>query len=174
MPDRLIPDMPAPSLDLPLAGGGEWNLSDETPTALTMIVVYRGYHCPICKAYLGKLENLLPAFENAGASLIAVSMDGRERAEKAREEWGLEKLRVAYGMSEEKAREWGLYLSKSIKPTELDIFPEPGLFWVRPDGRLYLIDIGSMPFARPDLELLLERVPRINAGYPARGGYIDG
>jgi peroxiredoxin len=174
MSNRLLPDMPVPELALPLAGGGDWNLKNEKPNALTMIVVYRGYHCPICKSYLGKLEKLLPAFEKGGASVIAISMDGAERAELAKQEWGLEKLRIAYGMSADKAREWGLYLSKSVRPAELEIFPEPGLFWVRPDGRLYLVDIGSMPFARPDLELLVERVPRINEGYPARGTYRDG
>lgn len=172
MSDRLIPDMPAPALSLPLAGGGTWDLADEKPKCLTMIVVYRGYHCPICKDYLGRLEKLLPAFESAGASVVAVSMDCEERAAKAKKEWGLEKLRVAYAMSESKAGEWGLYLSEAIRPGEADIFPEPGLFWIRPDGRLYLIDIATMPFARPDLELLVKRVPRINDGYPARGTHL--
>lgn len=174
MSNRLIPDMPAPSLSLPLSGGGVWNLADEKPQSITMIVVYRGYHCPICKGFLGRLEELLPAFEAGGASVVAVSMDGQERAAKAKQEWGLEKLRIAYAMSEEKAREWGLYLSKSIRPGEADIFPEPGLFWIRPDGRLYLIDIATMPFARPDLTLLVERVSRVNEGYPARGTYVAG
>ena len=32
-----------------------------------------------------------------------------------------------------------------------------------------LIDIASMPFARPDLDILLSRVVAIGNGYPARG-----
>ncbi len=36
-------------------------------------------------------------------------------------------------------------------------------------GNLYLIDIASMPFARPDLDILLSKVVAIGNGYPARG-----
>ena len=163
-----MPDTAAPKLEVQLAGGGTWSLADERPETLTMIVVYRGYHCPICKGYLGKLEAMLDRFESQGAAVIAVSMDPRDRAEKARDEWGLARLRIGYGMDLDTALAWGLWITKAIKDTEPDLFPEPGLFWVRPDGRLYLIDVANMPFARPDLDLLAERVTRINA-YPTRG-----
>ena len=51
----------------------------------------------------------------------------------------------------------------------INVLPEPGSPWVRPDGRLSLTVIASMPFARPDLEILLRRVGAMGAGYPARG-----
>lgn len=166
---KLMPGTPAPALSLPLVGGGTWDLAAQTPDAVTMIVVYRGYHCPLCKDYLAKLDALTPAFEEAGVSVVLASMDGEERAQKVRDEWGVGATPIAYGMSEETARSWGLWVSSSIKEAEADIFAEPGLFWVLPDGTLYLITIGSMPFARPDLDLLLAKVPAIAAGYPARG-----
>ena len=169
MTDKLMPDTQAPSLSQPLVGGGTWTLSEQSPQAFSMIVVYRGYHCPVCKSYLGKLENLASDFEAAGVSLVAVSMDSEERAALAQQEWGLSRIPVAYGLTEEKARQWGLYVSASIKEAEAAIFAEPGLFWVRPDGRLYLVDIANMPFARPDLDLLLEKAPMVGKGYPARG-----
>ncbi|MBF9030820.1 redoxin domain-containing protein [Rhodobacterales bacterium HKCCE3408] len=166
---RLMPDQPAPGLTVPLVGGGSFDLADETGADVTMIVVYRGLHCPICRTYLGRLNRLAPTFEAAGASLVVVSMDPQDRAEQAKAEWGLDRLRVGYGMTADTARSWGLWLTEAIRDTELPLFPEPGLFWVRPDGRLYLIDVATMPFARPDLDLLLERIPRVAAGYPARG-----
>jgi peroxiredoxin len=166
----LKPDTQAPALSVPLVGGGTFTLSEQTPEALTMIVVYRGLHCPVCKAYLSRLNGMVEQFEGNGATVIAVSMDPQDRAEQAVEDWGLDKLRVGYGMSEATAREWGLYLSDSIKEAELGIFPEPGFFWVRPDGRLYLIDISSMPFSRPDLDMLVDKVGMV-AKYPARGTY---
>jgi hypothetical protein len=43
------------------------------------------------------------------------------------------------------------------------------MFWVLPDGTLYLIDIANMPFARPDLDLLLSITGAVKAGYPPRG-----
>ena len=135
-----------------------------------MVIVYRGYHCPVCKDFLsGDLDPLVPEFEKAGVPVVAISMDTEERASKAKDEWGLKNTPIAYGMSEEKAREWGLYISSSIKEVEATVFPEPGTFWIKPDGSLYLIDIANMPFARPNLNLLLAKVPAVGAGYPARG-----
>ena len=72
-------------------------------------------------------------------------------------------------MSEATAQAWGLWVSASIKEAEAAIFAEPGMFWVLPDGKLYMIDIANMPFARPDLDLLLSKLGAVKAGYPPRG-----
>ncbi|RMD92916.1 MAG: AhpC/TSA family protein, partial [Alphaproteobacteria bacterium] len=116
-----------------------------------------------------KVAAMADQFAEKGMPIVLVSMDSEERATKAREEWGLEKLPVAYGLTEDQAREWGLYLTDSIKEVEPAVFNEPGTFWVLPDGTLYLIEIASMPFPRPDLEILLGRVAAIANGYPPRG-----
>lgn len=160
----------APELTLPLVGGGDWSLADQTPDSFTMILVYRGYHCPVCKGYLGKLNSLMDLAAENGLGVVAVSMDGAERAAAAKDEWGLDKVDVAYGLTEEKAREWGLFISSSIKEAESDIFAEPGLFWVTAEGTIYLVDVANMPFARPDLEILIPKAGFASAnGYPARG-----
>jgi len=134
-----------------------------------MIVVYRGLHCPVCETYLGKLQTMASDFVAKGVDLVAISMDPVDRAEKAKADWGLSDVPVAYGLTEDVARSWGLWISSTIKEAETDVFAEPGTFWVRPDGRLYLIDIATMPFARPDLEILLSKVGAMGNGYPARG-----
>ena len=169
MTHKPMPGDKAPALSLPLAGGGTLDLSTLSPGAATMVVFYRGYHCPVCKDYLGRLAAMAPDFAEAGMPVVLVSMDGEARAAKAKDEWGLGDLPVAYGLTEAQAREWGLYITNSIKEAEIPVFNEPGTFWVLPDGTLYLIDIASMPFARPDLDILLGRVPAIGNGYPARG-----
>ncbi len=169
---KLTPDTQAPALTVDVVGGGRFDLAAETPDNFTMIVFYRGYHCPVCKGYLQKLNGLVKRCEDAGLSVIALSMDGSERATRSVEEWELTNLRVGYGLSEAAARSWGLYISEAVKETEADIFSEPGLFWVRPDGRLYLIDIANMPWARPDVEFLLSKVPfAVENSYPARGNH---
>lgn len=170
MTQKLMPETKAPALVLPTTDGGTFDLSAESPEAFTMIVFYRGLHCPICKGYLGKLDALVPEFVDAGFSVIAASMNTPDLAAQTRADWGLTNLNIAHSLTEETARSWGLWISSSIKEAEADIFCEPGLFWVRPDGRLYLIDISNMPFARPDLEFLLSKVPlAVEKGYPARG-----
>lgn len=167
---KLTPDAQTPALAVETLGGGRWELAAQKPENFTMIAFYRGYHCPVCKSYLQKLEGLVDRYEQAGFSVIAVSMDTGERARKTVEEWDLSRTTIGYGLSEQAARNWGLYVSKAIKEAEADIFCEPGLFWVRPDGRLYLVDVSNMPWARPDLEFLYSKIPfAVENGYPARG-----
>ncbi len=167
---KLTPDSKAPALTVETLKHGHFDLAAQKPDNFTMVVFYRGYHCPLCKGYLQELSDLIGQYERAGFSVIAISMDGAERATKSAEEWELPNLSIGFGLGEEAARQWGLYISKAIRETEADVFCEPGLFWVRPDGRLYLIDIANMPWARPDLELMLSKAPfAIENNYPARG-----
>lgn len=170
MSDKLMPGRQVPTLKVATVGGGTWDLAAQSPENFTMIVVYRGYHCPVCKAYLQKLNGLAKGYADAGFSVLVLSMDGEERAAKSKEEWGLTDLTVGYGLDETTARAWGLWLSSSIKEAEAAVFAEPGVFWVRPSGELYLVDISNMPWARPDLEFLLSKVPMaVGNAYPARG-----
>lgn len=172
MSTKLMPESQAPELSLPMVGGGTWNLADQNPQNFTMVVFYRGLHCPVCKAYLEKLTNIAKAYADAGFSVVAASMDSEERATQSKSDWALDGFPVAYGLSVATAKQWGLWVSQSIKEAEADIFCEPGLFWVRPDGRLYLIDISNMPWSRPDLEFLHSKIPfAVENGYPARGTF---
>ena len=171
----LIPNKPVPALELSVAGGGRFSLAAEKPRHFTMVVFYRGLHCPICRRYLSELEGLLPDFEKRGVSVIAASSDPQDRAEQARSGWDLNNLRVAHGLSIEEARKWGLYVSRSNGTTsagvvEPDLFSEPGLFIVRPDGALYWGATSTMPFGRPHFKEILQSLDFvISKNYPARG-----
>jgi len=167
----LTPDAQVPALSVKTTAGDTWELSAQSPENFTMVIFYRGLHCPVCKSYLQKLVTLQAGYQEAGFSTIALSMNSEDLANKTVAEWELDGLTVGYGLSEADARAWGLYISKAIKDAEADVFCEPGLFWVRPDGRLYLVDVSNMPWARPDLEFLLSKVPfAVENKYPARGG----
>lgn len=168
---RLTPRTPAPSLDLPLTGGGRFVLSEQTPEAFTLIVFYRGLHCPKCKDQLQELDGMLDRFAEVGVtSVVAVSGDGKERASTTVAEWELRNVSVAYGLSEPQMREWDLYVSKGVKDPEPDLFAEPGLFLVGADGAVYSAHVQSMPFARPHFDNLVKAVGWIRENaYPARG-----
>lgn len=171
----LIPNKPVPALALDVAGGGKITLAGEKPQRFTMVVFYRGLHCPICRRYLSELETQLPEFEKRGVAVVAASSDAQDRAEQAKSDWGLGNLRIAYGLSIEEARKWGLYVSRSKGATstgvvEPDLFSEPGLFIVRPDGRLYWGTTSTMPFGRPHFNEILQSLDFvISKDYPARG-----
>jgi len=111
----LVPVMPrqaVPPLDVALSDGDRYTLSEDSPKLFSMIVFYRGLHCQQCKAYLGELEKLLPEFDKRGITSVAVSMDERDRAAVTKSEWGLDKVRIGYGLSLQAARDWGLFLTE--------------------------------------------------------------
>ena len=160
----------APPFEVNTIGGGHFSLQAARPSCLTMIVVYRSLHCPLCKRYLGELEAKLSEFESRGVDVIAVSVDGSERAARAKAEWGLARLRVGHGLSIPAARAWNLYISRAQKDTEPAEFAEPGLFLVLPDGSLLSAHISSVPWARPPLDEVLGGIDSFIANpRPARG-----
>ena len=171
----LFPRRKVPALELELAGGGRFDLARETPQRFTLVVFYRGLHCPICKLQLRDLERNLPEFAKRGVTVIAASCDTRERAEKAKADWGLASLRVAYGLELAVARSWGLYISAGRGMTsagveEPPLFSEPALYLVRADGTLYFGSVQTMPFARPHFADILSAIDYVVANdYPARG-----
>ena len=166
---RPLPGMRAPALSLPLAGGGTYDLAAQSPATATMLIFYRGLHCPICKDYLGRVAKMADQFTENGMPIVLASMDPRDRAEEAKRDWNLGDIPIAYDMTEEKARQWGLYISSSIKESETKVFSEAGLFWILPDNTLYMAEIASAPFARPSLDILAAKVGLIKSGYPPRG-----
>ncbi len=166
-----LPREPAPTLDLSLVGGGRFSLAAATPDQFTLIVAYRGVHCPQCKKQLAEFNGRLSELRDVGVDeVVAVSGDNQERAERAVREWELNDLPVAYGMDEATMRAWGLYVSKGVTDSEPALFAEPGLFLVRPDATLYSAHVQSTPFARPHLDNLLTALAFIREkDYPARG-----
>ena len=178
-PTPLIPRQPTPELNMELVGGENWSLSAQDPQNFTMIVVYRGLHCPICSRYLADLNAKVDDFAQQGVNVVVLSSDTLERAAQAKQEWKLDKLDVGYGLSLEEGRKWGLYISKGRGATstgvvEPDLFLEPGLFLIRPNGELYFVTVQSMPFARPAFADILGAVKFVIANdYPGRGEVVD-
>lgn len=171
----LLPRLPVPDLSLPTVGGGSWSLAGQSPENFTMIVFYRGYHCPICANYIGDLDRKFAQFAEKGVTAVAVSSDSEERAAMAKDEWKVENVPLAYGLSLSEARKWGLFISSSRGKTstgveEPPLFSEPGLFLVKPDGTLYWSAVQTMPFARPHFAEILGAVDKVlSMNYPARG-----
>lgn len=173
--NRLIPRQKVPDLAFETLDGDLFELSARAPERFTMLVFYRGLHCAVCNTYMRELDKLYGEFTRRGIEAVAVSSDSWERAAETKQKWGLENVPVGYGVSIEKAREWGLYISASRgKATngieEPATFSEPGIFVMRPDQTLYWASYSTMPFARPHFSEMIQGfdfVEKIN--YPARG-----
>lgn len=173
----LIPRQAVPALTVATLAHGAFDLEKEAPQNFTLVVFYRGLHCPICLKYLLELGRLTPEFEKRGVKVIAISSDSQERAQAMADKLRAEKLRIGYSLPLSVAREWGLFISTSRGKTstgveEPALFSEPGLFLVRPDGTLYFGAVQTMPFARPHFDDLLGAIDfAISKDYPARGEY---
>lgn len=162
------PQTPAPSLTVETVGGEPPSLSDQEHW--TMIAFYRGLHCPGCQAYLRQMDREVDNFRKIGVELIAVSGDSRDRAERAKREWEIENLTIGYGLTFESMSDWGLFVSKGIGEDEPEVFSEPGLFVIRPDGTIYYVAVNSMTFGRPRMSEMLKVLEMmIDHDAPARG-----
>ena len=172
-----MPRQAVPALHVPTLTHGPFTLADDAATHFTLLVFYRGLHCPICLKYLLELGRLQPEFDKRGVKVIALSSDTQDRAQAMADKLGAPGLRVGYGLGLGSAREWGLYISTSRGTTSIGIeepalFSEPGVFIVRPDSTLYYGAVQTMPFARPHFEELLAAIDfALAKGYPARGEY---
>ncbi len=171
----IFPGSKTPELKVNSIKINNWSLSSAKPQNFTLIIIYRGLHCPICCDYLKEFDDKIEKFNNLGTDLIAISTDDESRAIKSYKNWGLENINIGFNLKPEKAIEWGLFLSKgianpSLTISEPKIFVEPGLFLVDPDMKLYLSNIQSMPFTRPPVSQLLTGIKfAIDKDYPARG-----
>ena len=159
----------APELVVDLVGGGSWDLAAQQPEAFTLIVFYRGNHCPVCRAQLSELNRRIDELEQRGITLIAISGDTKELADQTRLDWHLDQLPLGYGLAEPTMRSWGLFVSAG-RGEEPERFNEPGLFLVKPDGTIYYEALNSSPWGRPHLDDILNAVDYVRrSDYPARG-----
>ena len=174
----LIPRQPVPELTLQTLHGGNWSLMNESPDTFSILVFYRGWHCPVCRRQLTEIDGLVDQFAEKGASITAISVDPADRAQQMADEAGLKKLNLVYGLSLQQARQWGLFVSTSRGLTSVGVeepikFAEPGMFFIKPDKTLFYSSIQSAPWGRPKLEDFLGTIDFIQQNnYPARGEIV--
>jgi peroxiredoxin len=170
----LTPSSTAPALSLSLTGGGSTDdlaLGTGADGRFTMLVFFRGLHCPVCRAQLSELDLRRDDVTAAGVGrVVAISMETQQRSEDLVEKWDLDTLAVAHGLSEDAARTWGLFLSTGLNEHEPALFNEPGIVVLDADDTVYWTSVSSMPFARPPLDDVLGGLSFVQQkDYPARG-----
>lgn len=170
MTNLLAPKSRVPNFDVALLDGGTFNMAEASPDNFQIIVVYRGLHCPKCKAQLQAIEPMVADIHADGHDIIAMSMDSEERAQKAKDDWGIAELPIAHSLELGDAKSLGLFISDAISDGEPHIFTEPGVFVVRADGSLYAEIVQNTPFGRPDIADLVKGLNyAVKNDYPVRG-----
>lgn len=69
------PRQPAPALEFDTLAGGRWSLAAQQPQNFTMIVFYRGLHCPVCRRYTSELNGMIDEFKTRGVETVITSTD---------------------------------------------------------------------------------------------------
>ncbi len=70
-----------PDLNIQLVNGTQWKLSEQSPKNFTMLLFYRGKHCPVCKKQLQELQSSLSKFTDRGVNVIAINSEYEEVGE---------------------------------------------------------------------------------------------
>lgn len=142
-------------MSFPKVGGGFLTVGGPQDK-WTLLVVYRGKHCPRCKKYLNTLNDMRAEWSNAGFDIAVVSADTEEKADADQRAFGWQ-FDLGFDLQEAQMQTLGLYVTEPLSPSETDRnFAEPGSFVIRPDGSLLLIALSNGPSARPDLAELLD------------------
>lgn len=165
------PSTKAPELKIKTTESDQWDLAQQTPDKYTMLVFYRGLHCPVCKTYLQTLNKEFDKFKEQGVtSMIAISGDTEEKAREAKKGWELTNLEIGFGQTTDQMKDWGLFISSSIQDEEPKYFGEPGLFLIDQNKELFYCATNSMPFGRPQFDDLIKALKFIDKeNYPSRG-----
>ncbi|WP_299947522.1 redoxin domain-containing protein [uncultured Ruegeria sp.] len=171
----LTPGNPAPSLKIETVGHGTFDLERDTGKNGTLVIQYRGLHCPICIRQMGEVEAALDDFAELGVEVIMITTDTAERAAETVEKAGVSMLRVGHGLPLAEARDvWGLNISEAREGSaEPALFAEPGHFYIAADQTLYYEWQQTTPFARPAMSDIVGGLKFTLANnYPPRGAYI--
>ncbi len=170
----LIPSQSVPALKVQTLEHGQFDLDTDAGENGTLVIFYRGLHCPICIRQLAEVEAALDDFDAIGINVIMLSADSRERAQATAEKAGVTRLKIGYDFTLSAARnDWGLLISSAREgSSEPDLFSEPGHFYIAPDRTLYFGWVQTSPFARPATSDILGAIRfRLEKNYPPRGMY---
>lgn len=137
----------------------------------TMLIVYRGQHCPVCTKYLNHLQEMHEKFIGIDIKIVAVSADSVAQLQAKLADDVSVDFPVYAGLTLEHMQQLGLYISQPMSESETDHpFAEPAIFVINADHKVQVLEVANSPFVRPDLDTLLEglRYTRKNE-YPIRG-----
>lgn len=152
---KFVPGSVLEPMSFPKTGGGDLSVGG-TRENWTLLVVYRGKHCPRCKKYLNILNDMRAQWADAGFDIAVVSADTQEKAEADQKEFGWA-FDLGYGLSEAQMSTLGLYVTEPLSASETDRrFAEPGTYVIRSNGSVILTAISNGPAARPELSELLD------------------
>src|SRR5262245_51907962 len=74
------PGQPAPELIVDLLSGGSYDLAGQQTAAFTMVVFFRGLHCPVCQVSCASLTAGSPSSASAASKHQEKDLTGHSRS----------------------------------------------------------------------------------------------
>lgn len=170
----LTPGNLVPALKIETVAHGSFDLETNKGENGTLVIQYRGLHCPICIRQMTEAEAALDDFAALGVEVIMITTDTAERAAETAAKANVSRLRVGHSLPLSEAREgWGLNISTRREGSaEPDLFAEPGHYYIAPDRTLYFGWQQTTPFGRPSMSDIAGGLKfTLGNNYPARGTY---
>jgi peroxiredoxin len=164
----------APSFELPDGDGMLWRSEDMLRSGLLVIVFFRGRWCAYCNAQLNALQEIHSRIAEAGASMVAISLQTQKHSYMTRD---MHKLRfpVLSDQGNQVARKFGLVyrLSPELQAMYESIMTKlPGYngdqswelplaasYIVQPDGKILWARVDADWRKRPEPEEILQVLP---------------
>ena len=171
----LYPGQAAPALKVETLAHGGFDLTRDGGAQGTLVVFYRGLHCPICTRQMAEVESKLDVFTAMGVEVLMLSCDPADKARETARQAGVSALKVGHSFDTRLARDdWGLWVSKAREGTQdPDFFFEPGHFFIGADNAVFMGWVQTLPQARPQIDDIAGAIRgALDNGLPPRGMYM--
>ena len=170
----LTPTQTAPKLSLPLTGGGntdELAMGSGVDGRFSLVLFFRGLHCPVCRKQLSELDGRLDDLREAGVGrVVAVSMETEERSARLVEKWDLKNLSDRARPHRGAGPRVGPVRLHRHQGRRAGCVQRAGHVRARSDGTVFWSNVSSMPFGRPPLDDIIAGLQFVQkSDYPARG-----
>ncbi len=166
----------APDFKLPDHLGGMRSLREYLADSLVVLSFYRGGWCPYCNMELNALQKVLPAIQQAGATLVAVSPETPDHSLSTREKNELA-FDILFDQGNRVAKDFGLVfeLPKALQPIYTDIgidipgyngdnsyeIPMPATYIINKQGKIVYHFIDADYTRRSEPEEILRQLKRL-------------
>lgn len=145
----------APDFGLPNGDGKLVLLADYVSRSPVVLVFYRGFWCGACTQQLTRLAQDYDKIKQAGAELIAVSVDDQTYAWSMGQTTGA-KFNILSDSEKKTIISYGI-----LNPTEHGGIAHPSIFIVDKTGNIRFLYVGKDPTDRPSDETILEEIKKV-------------
>lgn len=148
---HLLPGDGFPSITL--EGIDETSVSIGQRDGWTLLLVYRGAHCGICKKLLREVEKYRKAWSDLGVETLAICSDSAAEVKKFFDEAGYQGF-GAGGLTVDQMKSLGVWVTDTDQSGLSHAHPEPALFLIDREGCVAAAEATTIAFIRPDLATL--------------------